>query len=102
MTPHAQAVGVIKAVSTHFNVPIPILLGDRRTEPAVLYRQVAMFLCRQLTSLSLTEVGALFGRHHTTVLHAENKIHRVAVPGERSWRGDLARDIYLIRKALGR
>ena len=48
---------------------------EKRNKNIVLARQVAMYLCRELTDLSLPEIGeALGGKDHTTVLHAYNKI----------------------------
>ena len=51
------------------------LCGKRRTRTIALPRQVAMYLTRQLTDLSLVEIGQLFGgRDHTTVIYACDKI----------------------------
>ena len=40
-------------------------------------RQIAMYLCRELTDLSLPKIGQQFGRDHTTVMHAERKIRQL-------------------------
>ncbi len=51
------------------------LLGPSRRQPLARYRQIAMYLCREHTDLSLPKIGAAFGgRDHTTVLHAVEKI----------------------------
>mgnify|MGYP001815558519 CR=1 FL=1 len=51
------------------------LLGPSRRQPLARYRQVAMYLCREYTDLSLPKIGKAFGgRDHTTVLHAVDKI----------------------------
>ncbi|MFQ5967440.1 MAG: helix-turn-helix domain-containing protein, partial [Acidimicrobiia bacterium] len=51
------------------------LAGPSRRQPLVLARQIAMYLCREQTDLSLPKIGALFGgRDHTTVIHAIDKI----------------------------
>jgi chromosomal replication initiator protein len=61
------------AAYSHFS--IDELCGPNRTRNLVLARQIAMYLCRELTSLSLPKIGEEFGgRDHTTVLHAEKKI----------------------------
>lgn len=68
--------GMIKtqtAAYSHFS--IDELCGPNRARNLVLARQIAMYLCRELTSLSLPKIGEEFGgRDHTTVLHAEKKI----------------------------
>jgi len=62
---------IITAVGLSFDVKADALCGRRRTQSIALPRQVAMYLMRQLTALSLVEIGrALGGRDHTTVLYA--------------------------------
>jgi chromosomal replication initiator protein len=64
-----------KVVAGQFGVTIEALLSQRRTASLALARQVAMYICRELTGLSLSQIGARFGgRDHTTVLHACQKI----------------------------
>lgn len=64
-------------VADHHGVSEEALRGRRRTASIALPRQIAMYLCRKLTNLSLSEVGAQFGgKDHTTVLHACDKIER--------------------------
>jgi chromosomal replication initiator protein len=54
------------------------LLGPSRRQPLARYRQIAMYLCREYTDLSLPKIGKAFGgRDHTTVLHAVDKIKRM-------------------------
>ena len=66
---------IISTVADRFAVKADSLLGQRRTRTVVLPRQVAMYLVRQLTELSLVEVGRMFGgRDHTTVMYACEKI----------------------------
>jgi chromosomal replication initiator protein len=51
------------------------LIGPSRKQPLARWRQIAMYLCRELTDLSLPKIGAQFGgRDHTTVIHAVDKI----------------------------
>ena len=67
-----------KVVSEAFNITVADLKSDRRTQPIVYPRQLAMYLCREMTDLSLPKVGARFGgRDHTTVHYAEAKIARL-------------------------
>lgn len=49
---------------------------DRRHQPLAYQRQLAMYLVRELCDLSLPETGRVFGRHHTTVLHAVRVVGR--------------------------
>lgn len=64
-----------KQVSNFFSLPPEELKTTKRNKNIVLARQVAMYLSRELTSLSLPEIGSYFGgKDHTTVLHSYNKI----------------------------
>jgi chromosomal replication initiator protein len=64
-----------KAVATYFRLKISDLKSATRTKAVVVPRQISMYLCRQMTNLSLMEIAAAFGRQdHTTVLHANNRI----------------------------
>ena len=61
--------------ANYFAVTVDELCGQSRTHVLVTARQIAMYLCRELTDLSLPKIGQLFGgRDHTTVMHAERKI----------------------------
>jgi chromosomal replication initiator protein len=64
-----------KIVSDYFGLSYKDLRGKRRTKAVAFPRQVAMYISRELTEYSTTEVGAEFGgRDHTTVMHACQKI----------------------------
>jgi len=63
----------------YFGLTVDDLIGANRTANVALARQVSMYLCRDLTELSLPKIGALFGRDHTTVLHAHRKISDMMV-----------------------
>jgi chromosomal replication initiator protein len=64
-----------KAVASHFNLKASDLKARKKTKQIVFARQIAIFLCRKLTKLSLIEIGERFGgKDHSTVLHAINKI----------------------------
>ena len=68
---------IVSLVSERFTIKTDALFGQRRTRSVALPRQVAMYLMRQLTDLSLVEIGRTFGgRDHTTVLYACEKIAR--------------------------
>ena len=64
-------------VASFFAIKIEDLKGKKRTKNVAYPRQIAMYLCRELTDLSLPKVGEYFGgRDHTTVLHAQDKISK--------------------------
>ena len=64
-----------KTVAAFYNVGLLDLRSHRRTMPVTFYRQIAMYLCKELTTNSLPAIGRQFGgRDHTTVLHAWRKI----------------------------
>src|SRR5919202_5973044 len=66
------------AICDAFRVTVAELRGDKRTQSIVYPRQIAMYLARELTDLSLPKIGARFGgRDHTTVMHATQKIARL-------------------------
>src|SRR5699024_1229491 len=62
-------------VSSYFDLTVDELVGKGRTKRFVQARQIAVYLCRELTDLSLPKLGQAFGgRDHTTVMHAERRI----------------------------
>lgn len=66
---------VIEITAENFNLKPEDILSKKRTQDIAMTRQVAMYLCRMLTDLSLPKIGEEFGgRDHTTVLHAFKKI----------------------------
>ena len=85
-----------KRVAEHFNIRLADMHSARRARAVARPRQVAMYLCKQLTPRSLPEIGKKFGgRDHTTVMHAVRKIEELLV-SDRS----LAEDIELLRRML--
>jgi chromosomal replication initiator protein len=66
---------IMEAVTWHYSLRVAELQGKKRNQSIALPRQVCMYLARELTKLSLEEIGGYFGgRDHTTVLHACRKI----------------------------
>jgi chromosomal replication initiator protein len=77
-TPEITAPAIMLETAKFYSVTIDDLTGQSRSRTLVTARQVAMYLCRELTDLSLPKIGELFGgRDHTTVMHAERKIGRL-------------------------
>ncbi len=66
---------IMGQTADYFSVSIDALCSADRSRVLVNARQIAMYLCRELTELSLPKIGQLFGgRDHTTVMHANRKI----------------------------
>lgn len=77
---HPKAVtaeDIQKAVANYFDLKVSDLKSSTRTNVLVYPRQISMYLCRELTNLSYTEIAHAFNkRDHTTVLHAYNQIEQ--------------------------
>ncbi len=72
---HLTPERILSTVGERFGVKSEAIMGKRRTQIVALPRQVAMYLMRQLTDLSLAEIGRIFGgRDHTTVLYACDRV----------------------------
>lgn len=69
---------ILGQTAAYFGLSIEALCSADRSRVLVNARQIAMYLCRELTDLSLPKIGQLFGgRDHTTVMHAERKIREL-------------------------
>jgi chromosomal replication initiator protein len=87
-----------EATAQAFGVPAESLRGKRRTSQIATARQVAMYLCRRLTSHTYIEIGKAFGhRDHSTVIHACGKVARERIRDER-----LERIVRSLEQSLGR
>jgi chromosomal replication initiator protein len=76
--PEISAGVIIAQTSAYFGLSIDDLCGQSRSRLLVTARQIAMYLCRELTELSLPKIGQQFGgRDHTTVMHADRKIRQL-------------------------
>jgi chromosomal replication initiator protein len=68
-------VDIISHTAAYFKLNVDDLYGSSRSQAIATARQIAMYLCREMTSLSLPKIGQLFGnRDHTTVMYANKKI----------------------------
>jgi chromosomal replication initiator protein len=77
-TPEITAPTIMAATASYFSLTIDDLCGTSRSRVLVNARQIAMYLCRELTELSLPKIGQTFGgRDHTTVMHADRKIRQL-------------------------
>jgi chromosomal replication initiator protein len=94
LNPMTQAIeispqDIIQVVSKHFNVPVEDMKSSSRRREVSMARQVAMYLMRQHTDLSLPKIGDVFGgKDHTTVLYSCDKIQQ-----QKATNAELARTI---------
>lgn len=66
---------IIEVVAEHFNVSLEKMISKTRSSDVAIPRQIAMYLCKEMTDTSLKAIGSLLGgRDHSTVLHGANKI----------------------------
>lgn len=66
---------IIQMVAGHYSLNVEDLLGSKRTKEVANPRQIAMYLCQELTDVSLVQIGkALGNRDHTTIIHGAKKI----------------------------
>ena len=85
-----------EAVARHYSISLDELVGEKRTKRVVMPRQVAMYLCRELTDSSLPAIGRAFGgRDHTTVLYAVQKVTKQMAEG-----GDLYQAVQTLTSSL--
>ncbi|HLS78541.1 MAG TPA: chromosomal replication initiator protein DnaA [Nocardia sp.] len=71
-----NAATIMAVTAEYFNTTLDELTGPGKARPLAQARQIAMYLCRELTDLSLPKIGQAFGRDHTTVMYAEKKVRK--------------------------
>ncbi|MGB7242951.1 MAG: chromosomal replication initiator protein DnaA [Sulfitobacter sp.] len=85
-----------RKVSDHYNIRLSDMIGPKRLRSYARPRQVAMYLCKKMTSRSLPEIGRRFGgRDHTTVMHGVRRIEEL-----KQQDGQIAEDLELLRRSL--
>ncbi|MDP5219944.1 chromosomal replication initiator protein DnaA [Ruegeria sp. 2205SS24-7] len=85
-----------RKVSEYYNIRLSDIIGPKRVRSYARPRQIAMYLCKQLTSRSLPEIGRRFGgRDHTTVMHGVRRIEELKLTD-----GQIAEDVEMLRRAL--
>ena len=85
-----------RKVSDHYNIRLSDMLGPKRLRTFARPRQIAMYLCKQMTTRSLPEIGRRFGgRDHTTVMHGVRRIEDLKDKDHQ-----IAEDIQMLRRAL--
>jgi len=87
---------IINIVSEHFGVRVEDITSKKRNSEFVLPRQVIMYLCRELTDTSFTDIGKILGKKdHTTIMHGYNKITAELMGNE-----ELKNKIDIIKKKI--
>lgn len=87
---------IINVVSEHFGIKVEDIISKKRNAEIALPRQIAMYLCREMTDISLNEIGAAVGnRDHTTVMYGADKITEDIKKSP-----DLAAKVDIIRKKI--
>lgn len=85
-----------RTVSRHYNIRLSDMIGPRRLRDLARPRQIAMYLCKQMTSRSLPDIGREFGgRDHTTVIHAVRRIEQL-----RRADGQIDDDLKILQRTL--
>ncbi|MCX8031109.1 MAG: chromosomal replication initiator protein DnaA [Thermodesulfovibrionales bacterium] len=85
-----------KTVADYFGIKLQDLKSKRRTKDLVIARQIAMFLCRQYTEMSLSEIGNAFGgKEHATVIYAFKQVEEKLISDEK-----LFKNVENIKKRL--
>ena len=85
-----------RKVSEHYNIRLSDMLGPKRLRSYARPRQIAMYLCKKLTSRSLPEIGRRFGgRDHTTVMHGVRRIDDL-----RNQDSQMSDDLDMLRRSL--
>jgi chromosomal replication initiator protein len=80
------APNIMAVTAEFFGLTIEDLCGPGKTKHVAQARQIAMYLCRELTDLSLPRIGQIFGgRDHTTVMHADRKIRKEMAERRRTY-----------------
>jgi chromosomal replication initiator protein len=87
---------IAQAVADYYGLGMDVLRGHKREKSIVVPRQIAMFLMREETDVSLLRIGAeLGGRDHSTVLHACDKINR-----EMQVNDEMRREVAAVRELI--
>ena len=89
-------------VCDFYNVSFRDLLGVGRQKKVVVARQVSMFLARELTDLSYPEIGATFGKDHSTVLHSARKVADATNQSQSTFNKKLLSEVLILRDTLER
>lgn len=65
---------IMEIVADHYNITVEDIISKKRSNDIAYPRQICMYLCRKLTTVSLTEIGKKLGKDHSTIIHGYEKI----------------------------
>jgi chromosomal replication initiator protein len=68
---------VVRTVARHYGLKVGEIKSKTNSRQIVFPRQVSMYLCKELTDLSFPEIGKIFGKHHSTVMHSVERIEKL-------------------------
>ncbi|WP_417935262.1 chromosomal replication initiator protein DnaA [Gordonia phthalatica] len=71
-----SAASIVAVTADFYDLSVEDLCGPSKVRALTLPRQISMYLCRELTDLSLPKIGETFDRDHSTVIHADRKIRK--------------------------
>ncbi|MBM7368720.1 chromosomal replication initiator protein [Gordonia hydrophobica] len=71
-----SAASIVAVTADFYDLSVEDLCGPSKVRSLTLPRQISMYLCRELTDLSLPKIGETFDRDHSTVIHADRKIRK--------------------------
>lgn len=95
--PIAMVAHIQSMVAAYYKIPVREMTSDRRAREVARPRQVAMFLCYEITPKSLPEIGRRFGgRDHSTVIHAIKTVQRLMLADP-----EMETDVLALRERLG-
>lgn len=87
---------ILRKVTDHYNIRMSDMVGPRRHRSIARPRQIAMYLCKELTSKSYPEIGRAFGgRDHTTVMHGIKQVTKLLETDN-----DIQQDVKMLMRAL--
>ena len=92
---------IIDVVASYYELSIDQLCSANRSSNVAYPRQIAMYLCKQLTPVSLKEIASKLGKKdHSTILFGINKIEKKLISEKKSNKNDLSNKLYVINKLI--
>lgn len=90
---------IIETVADYYNVEMDQMISTKRSQGIVIPRQIAMYICSQITDLTTTAIGSQFGKNHSTVIHSNKKVEEELLTQEK-YRNDIETIKSLLKPSL--